>query len=104
MGSVFKVLAQPALEPITLSDAKAYLRVDFPDDDSVITGIISRARSHAEGMTGRAYATQQIQQIFTITRPTGGVLSGSIEEGPNWYQYPEQLGANPFGPAQFYFD
>jgi uncharacterized phiE125 gp8 family phage protein len=104
MGSVFKVLTPIATEPIALPDAKAYLRVDFGDDDGVIAGLITRARSYAETVTGRALASQQIQQIDTIARPDGGVLSGPIKQGPNWYVYNEQLGANPFGPAQYYHD
>jgi len=104
MSSQYKVITPVSTEPITLSDAKSYLRVDFTDDDTLIGEIISRSRSLAETWTGRAFATQQIQQIDTIERPTGGELSGSIEPGPNWYQYQEQLGANPFGAAQFYFD
>lgn len=104
MGSSFKVISPPSQEPISLSDAKAYLRVDFPDDDTVISGIITRVRSLAETITGRAFATQLIQLLHTIGRPTGGILSGPITPGINWYAYQEELGANPFGPAQFFFD
>lgn len=104
MSSEFKVITQVATEPITLADAKTYLRVDYSDEDALITDIISRARSYAERATHRAFATQQIQQIDVIARPDGGVLSGPIKPGPNWYIYNEQLGANPFGPAQYYHD
>lgn len=104
MGSAFKVITPVSTEPISLSNAKTYLRVDFTEDDDVISGLITRARSYAETVTGRALATQQIQQIDTIARPDGGVLSGPIKPGPNWYVYNEQLGANPFGPAQYYHD
>jgi hypothetical protein len=93
-----------ATEPITLTDAKAYLRVDFPNDDVLIGNLITRSRGIAERMTGRAFATQTIQEVFTIARPAGGEVSGPISHGPNWYQYQEQIGANPFGAAQFYFD
>jgi len=104
MSSVFKVLTPPTLEPIALSDAKTYLRVDFSDDDILIDALVTRARVYGETVTGRAIATQQIQQIDTLARPDGGVLSGPIKPGPNWYIYNEQLGANPFGPAQYYHD
>jgi hypothetical protein len=104
MGSIFKVITPPSQEPITLSDAKAYMRIDFTDEDTLISELITRARSYAETVTGRALATQQIEQIDTIARPDGGVLSGPIKPGPNWYIYNEQLGANPFGPAQYYHD
>src|SRR6266516_4738285 len=104
MSSAFKVLTPPTIEPIALSDAKTYLRVDFSDDDILIDALVTRARAYGETVTGRAIATQQIQQIDTLARPDGGVLSGPIKPGPNWYIYNEQLGANPFGPAQYYHD
>jgi hypothetical protein len=104
MSSVFKVITPPSVEPITLTDMKNYLNVDFDDLDAVIAPIITSAREYIEHITGRALATQVIQQIDTIERPLGGPLSGPIKEGPSWYTYNEMLGANPFGPAQYYHD
>ena len=104
MSSAYIVTVPVSVEPITLADAKTFIRVDYTDEDTLISGLISRARSYAEMVTGRALATQTVQEIFTIERPQGGELSGTLDRGPNWYQYQEQLGANPFGAAQFYFD
>lgn len=104
MGSVYKILVPPTTEPITLVDVKDWLNIDFTSKDTLITNLITRARAYAENITGRALATQQIQQVDTIERPDGGVLSGPIKPGPNWYVYNEQLSANPFGPAQYYHD
>lgn len=104
MSNAYKVITPPSVEPITLADAKAFLRIDFADEDAVVSALITRARAYAESVTHRALATQVVQAIYTIERPTGGEMYGPIEEGPNWYQYQEQLGANPFGAAQFYFD
>jgi hypothetical protein len=104
MSSTYKVLAPPTQEPVDLTRLKRYMRVDFNDDDPDIFELISRARSICETITGRAFATQTVEQIDTITRPVGGPLSGPIEPAPNWYQYQQQLGANPFGPAQYYYD
>lgn len=106
MSTSYKVVTPPtfASEPITVTQAKAHLRIDWPDEDMLIAALISRARAWGESVTHRALATQQIQQIETIARPEGGELSGPINRGPSWYQYQEQLGANPFGAAQFYFD
>jgi Phage gp6-like head-tail connector protein len=98
------ILNPVSVEPITLIDIKNYLRIDFADDDAVINGLITRARGIAERISGRAFATQTIQEVFTIIRPPGGEVSGPLTHGPNWYQYQEQIGANPFGAAQFYFD
>ena len=40
-------------EPISLADAKLFLRVDTDDDDTLITSMISAARAAAEGKTHR---------------------------------------------------
>ncbi|MBR6124843.1 phage gp6-like head-tail connector protein [Candidatus Saccharibacteria bacterium] len=40
-------------EPISLADAKLYLRVDTDDDDTLITAMISAARAAVEGKTHR---------------------------------------------------
>jgi uncharacterized phiE125 gp8 family phage protein len=46
------------VEPVTLDEAKAHLRVDTADDDALITALISAARARAEWHTGRAFVTQ----------------------------------------------
>lgn len=104
MSTSFKVITPVSTEPVTLTEQKAWSRINYTDEDTLITALITRARAWAEGVTHRALATQTIQQIETIERPIGGELSGPVNRGPNWYQYQEQLGANPFGAAQFYFD
>ena len=48
----------PAVEPITLAEAKAHLKVDTTDDDALIGALISAARARAEWHTGRALITQ----------------------------------------------
>lgn len=100
----FIVLTSPSVEPITLMDVKDWLNIDFSSKDALISKLITRARRRCETITGRAFASQQIQATYPITRPQGGDLSGPVDSGPDWYQYQEQLGSNPFGAAQFYFD
>jgi uncharacterized phiE125 gp8 family phage protein len=48
------LLTPPAVEPVPLADAKAYLRVEHDDDDDVISGIIEGARLQIEAQTRRA--------------------------------------------------
>lgn len=49
----------PAQEPITLVEAKAHLRQEASDDDTLITSLITAARVHVEEYVGRALITQQ---------------------------------------------
>jgi uncharacterized phiE125 gp8 family phage protein len=48
----------PASEPVTLEEAKRYLRVDAEDDDALIEDIIVAARMHAESWLRRSLITQ----------------------------------------------
>jgi uncharacterized phiE125 gp8 family phage protein len=52
------LLTPPAVEPISLAEAKAFLRVEHGDDDDVITALIAGARIYVEAQTRRALITQ----------------------------------------------
>ncbi|MCB2081366.1 MAG: phage head-tail connector protein [Hyphomicrobiales bacterium] len=52
------LITAPAEEPLSLSEAKLYLRVDSSDEDSVITRMIATARQAAEHYTRRSFITQ----------------------------------------------
>ena len=53
-----QLITPPALEPVTLDEAKAHLKVDTTDDDALIERLIAAARARAEWHTGRAFLTQ----------------------------------------------
>ena len=53
-----KIKTSPALEPVTLSEAKSYLRITDNNDDAFITTLISAVRRRCEGYTQRALITQ----------------------------------------------
>jgi uncharacterized phiE125 gp8 family phage protein len=48
----------PAVEPVTVSEAKTHLRVDTSDDDTYIGALITAVRMKFEEETGRALITQ----------------------------------------------
>lgn len=49
----------PAVEPVTLAEAKAHLRVDTADDDTYITGLIRAAREWCEQYLDRTLVNTQ---------------------------------------------
>lgn len=53
-----KLITSPTAEPITLTQAKAHLRVVDSDDDAIITALIKAARMSVENWTGRALVDQ----------------------------------------------
>lgn len=48
----------PAVEPISLTEAKLHLRVDSTTDDALIEGLVRSARLHIEAFTRRALGQQ----------------------------------------------
>lgn len=53
-----KLVTGPAVEPVTLSEAKLHCRVDISDDDALIGTLIAAARRYVEGVSRRALITQ----------------------------------------------
>ena len=60
----YKVISVPASEPITLSEAKNYLKVEdsYTDDDTLITAIITSVRQYIERYLSTALITQTIEE------------------------------------------
>ncbi len=59
-----QLINPPAEEPVTLTEAKLHLRVDFIEDDTLITALISAARQAAESITGRQMVTARWKYIL----------------------------------------
>ena len=53
------LIAGPALEPVSLDEVKAHLRIDHVDEDVLIASLVSAARVHLETMLGLSFITQQ---------------------------------------------
>jgi uncharacterized phiE125 gp8 family phage protein len=67
------LLSGPALEPVTLDEAKAYLRVEHDDDDDIIAALIAGARVHVQAQTRRALITQSWRLIRDAWPDSGRV-------------------------------
>jgi uncharacterized phiE125 gp8 family phage protein len=82
MASVLRLYSAPASEPVTLTEAKAHLRVDTSDDDTIIGALITAARQHVEHVTGRGIVTQTWELVLdafpdadSIELPRGSLAS-----------------------------
>ena len=66
------VSSQPAVEPVSVSEAKTHLRVETSDDDTYIGSLISAARQLVELQTRRTLITQSFE--LTLDRfPQGAI-------------------------------
>jgi uncharacterized phiE125 gp8 family phage protein len=66
--------APPAVEPVTLAEAKAHLRVDGSAEDTLIASLIITSRLHIEAALGLALVTQS-WSYFIDAWPRGPQLS-----------------------------
>jgi uncharacterized phiE125 gp8 family phage protein len=55
------VKTESPVEPFTLTDAKEHLRIDYDDDDNLVTGMIKPAREYCENWTGRAFIEKTLE-------------------------------------------
>lgn len=76
-------MTPPGSEPVTLTEAKLYLRVDNTNDDTLIADLITAARVFAEGWLRRSLISQAWKIAFdcgipdSVWLPMGPVTSVS---------------------------
>ena len=56
------LLTPPGAEPVSLGQAKAWLRVSHADEDELISDLIRASRERVESFTGRALITRQYRE------------------------------------------
>ena len=68
------LLSGPAAEPVTLAEARVFLRLDVTDEDALVTTLIAAARLPIEGVTARALICQSWRVVLDCWPPGGVVL------------------------------
>lgn len=67
------LLTPPAVEPVSLADAKTHLRVGHADEDNLIAQLIAAARRQVEAQTGLKLISQQ-WTVFRDDWPEAGII------------------------------
>ena len=67
------LLTPPEAEPLSVTDAKAYLRVETGDDDVLIASLIAAARSHVEALSRGVLLTQTWRLVLDGWPPDGRI-------------------------------
>lgn len=57
----YRVVTAPLFEPVSLAEAKAWLKVEHDDENALIELLIGAARERAESITGRMFVERTIE-------------------------------------------
>lgn len=96
-----QVIEDLTTEPVTLSEAKQYLQIDYTDFDDLLNNLIKVARVSSEKNSGLAYGPKTIQitgnsqedKIYPIGPiPSDSVVDWSNTDGNKNYRYKAGFG------------
>lgn len=81
-------ITPPIQEPVTIADAKAFARIEFPDDDAIVASLISQAREYVETAIARTVAPR-VRAVYFQGFPWGdGSYNRMVRAGglnPWWF-------------------
>lgn len=90
----FKEITSPSVEPITLDQAKVFLKMDDTDaDDALISALVTAARQSVESYTNSALIIRTFQEKYPAFAPRGLALSVSPLQDVSAVQYLTQGGS-----------
>jgi uncharacterized phiE125 gp8 family phage protein len=74
----------PAVEPVTLAEAKAHCKVDISDDDAYISSLITMSRQYVEGVLDISLISQTLEArydtfpLWEIVLPRPPMAAGTV--------------------------
>ena len=78
------VQTAPAVEPVTLAEAKAHCKVDISDDDAYISSLITMSRQYVEGVLDISLISQTLEArydtfpLWEIVLPRPPMATGTV--------------------------
>jgi uncharacterized phiE125 gp8 family phage protein len=80
------LLTPPLVEPLSLAEAKAFLRLETAEDDPLIAAFISAARLHVETQTGLALVTQSWRMVLDCWPANGRIAARPAPLQAHWHE------------------
>ncbi len=93
-GLEIQIVTAPAMEPVTLEEAKVFCRIDTDDDNTIVEGLISAVRAEAERYANCAFLTQtliaqwlRMNDYVILPRPPHQSISKvEVYDGRSWIE------------------
>jgi uncharacterized phiE125 gp8 family phage protein len=76
------ILADGVVEPVSLTDAKNWMRIDYTSDDTLIQSLINASRVHIEKLTGVAFVNKLLKSYIQTTGYEPSVWMVDLPYGP----------------------
>jgi hypothetical protein len=77
-----QVVQDAVVEPVSLTDAKNWMRVTYDTDDDIIGDLLASARTHIEKLCGVSFVNKLIRSNFTISGTTQDVWIVDLPYAP----------------------
>jgi uncharacterized phiE125 gp8 family phage protein len=74
-----KIVTDYTTEPVSVSTAKAYMKVNFSDDDTLIASLLKNATLWLENYTGFSYGVRTIMLTIEMNANEFYLLPGPVQ-------------------------
>ncbi len=98
-------ISSPAVEPVSLSQAKTFLRIDGSDEDALIADLIKTARIVAEQECAKSFITQSWRISYNHTAPARVALpNGPVQSVSSVSIVDDDGGASVIDAGSYHLD